>query len=108
MPDIASIGHGSTGPISRPGAASDAFASRNGLAHPAPARPGDDRPAESADRVELSDHARYMDRLRELPGARIDRVSQVRAAIIEGTYDSQEKFNIAVDRLLQDLDLPTE
>jgi hypothetical protein len=104
MPDIASIGHGSVGPLNRPGTTPDMLHHRNGLA---PARPGSDA-ASSRDRVELSDHARYLGRLRELPGVRIGRVAEARSAIIEGTYETEHKLNIAVDRLLEDLDLTTD
>lgn len=56
------------------------------------------------DRVELSSDARHLDRLRRLTGVRQDRVSEVRQSIADGTYESEEKLQIAVERLLEELD----
>lgn len=57
------------------------------------------------DRVELSDHARFMDSLRRMPPVRMDRVEAARAAILDGTYEQPEVLDIAVTRLLEDLGL---
>ena len=54
------------------------------------------------DRVELSNFARYLDRLRQLPEARIDRVTQVRQAIAEGSYETPDKIEAVLDRLAED------
>ncbi len=55
------------------------------------------------DRVELSDHARLLDRLRQMPDVRSELVSAVRQAIADGTYDTPEKLDPAVAQLLGDL-----
>ena len=66
--------------------------------------PGDQRVAETRpDRVELSEHARLLDRLRQMPDVRSELVSTVRQAITDGTYDTPEKLDPAVARLLDDL-----
>jgi hypothetical protein len=55
------------------------------------------------DRVEVSEHARYLNRLRELPAARFDHVSRIRLEIEHGTYDTERKIEIALQRLVDDL-----
>ncbi len=55
------------------------------------------------DRVEISDLARMMGKIGQLPDIRHDKVAQVRAQIDAGTYDSPQKLDIAVDRLISDL-----
>lgn len=95
MTDISSIGHGPVSPAgglhrSASPASSDPSVART-------ARPG----AEGADRVELSDHARLMNRLRELPDIRSDRVKEIRRQIVAGTYETDDKLNIAISRLIE-------
>ena len=95
MPEIPSIGHGAVGPINRavsPGVSSASSAVRaqsNGV--------------RSEDRVELSDHARLLERLRSLPEVRQDLINRVRDEIAGGTYESPEKLDEALQRLLDDL-----
>lgn len=89
MPDISSIGHGSVGPINRP-TAPDASQRRAESA---------DTIARRNDRVELSDHARLLDRLRDLPNVRQDLVQQIRDAIAQGQYETPEKINQALESL---------
>ncbi|MCC6284110.1 MAG: flagellar biosynthesis anti-sigma factor FlgM [Phycisphaerales bacterium] len=55
------------------------------------------------DRVELSDKARYMQRLREVPPMRQELVDRVREEIAQGNYDTPEKFAQALDALLDDV-----
>lgn len=95
MTDISSIGNGSIGPAggfhrATSSASLDPSASR-------PARPGLD----AGDRVELSDHARFMNRLREMPEVRSDRVEQIRQQIADGTYEADYKLEIAISRLIE-------
>ncbi len=98
MPDIASIGHGQVGPIDRTSSASGVRRDVVDIGGAVPAPP--ERPG---DRVELSDHARYLDHLRRLPDVRHDRVREIRAAIRNGDYETDEKFDVAVNRLFEDL-----
>jgi hypothetical protein len=70
-----------------------------------PARPGDrisDRPS---DRVELSDRARYLAKLQQVPAVRQGLIDQVRARIEAGTYDTPERFDAALTGLIEDADL---
>ena len=95
MPDISSIGNGSIDPLSRPGAVtayhrngtSDSSATLNRL----------------SDRVELSDHARFLGQIGQLPDGRVDLVQQVRHAISSGEYESDDKLKIAISRLIDDI-----
>jgi len=56
------------------------------------------------DRVELSEHARLLDRLRSMPEYRADKVAEARTAIETGAYESPARLQAAIDRLLRDLD----
>jgi negative regulator of flagellin synthesis FlgM len=98
MTEISPLGPGSVGPISR-------VSGLNGLPHgPAEGSTGaagsEPRPD---DTVELSDRARLLDRLRQLPSVRLDRVEAVRRAIAEGRYETPEKLDRAIDGLLEEM-----
>jgi len=67
--------------------------------------PGRDQGAPREDRIELSDHARLLDRLRQLPEVRQDHIDRVRDAIARGGYDSDARVNSAIDRLIEQEDL---
>jgi len=95
MPDISSIGHGSLEPLSRSAATT---IHRNGQVVEAKAAPRE------PDRVELSEHARYLDKMRQLPEGRLELVNQVKDAIEAGAYETEDKLNLAIARLLNDID----
>ncbi len=95
MPDISSVGHGSLDPLSRLGTV-NTYAS-NGLAREIAGTPRE------SDRVELSEHARFLDALQKLPEGRLDQVESVRQSIADGTYDTDDKLNLAITRLIDDL-----
>ena len=59
--------------------------------------------AEHGDRVELSERAQMMERLRRSSGVRQDVVDRVRAEIDQGSYETPERLEVAIDRLLDDL-----
>jgi negative regulator of flagellin synthesis FlgM len=54
------------------------------------------------DRVEVSELATYMSKLKQLP-VRQDLIDSVRARIADGTYDTPERLEAAIDELIQDL-----
>ncbi|CAG0964186.1 hypothetical protein PHYC_00892 [Phycisphaerales bacterium] len=54
------------------------------------------------DRVELSDVATYLSKIRELP-IRQDLVNRVRDEIARGVYDTPEKLDAALEDLLGDV-----
>ena len=62
-------------------------------------------PPRPADKVELSAHARFLAKMREMPLIREDLVSRIRDEIASGQYDTLERLNRALDHV-DDLDLP--
>lgn len=104
MPDIGNIsssigpssGYGTVGPLSR-----SATDSTTKVRHASPTETS--QRTENRDRVELSEHARWLDTLRSLPPIRAEKVAEIKAAIADGTYESDEKLNTAIDRLLEDI-----
>lgn len=88
----------------------------NGPSHvhgPQPLRaPHRIQPAESApsvdhlygaDQVEISREAELLGQVHHLPEIRADRVEQIRAELAEGIYETDEKLEVAVGRLLDEL-----
>ncbi len=55
------------------------------------------------DEVEISDAARLVDQVRQVPEIRQQRVDAIRAKIAEGTYETQDKLDVAVERLLDEI-----
>ena len=56
-----------------------------------------------SDVMEISLVAQLVAKLHEMPSASADLVARVKAEISAGTYETQEKMDVAVDRLLKDL-----
>lgn len=56
-----------------------------------------------ADRVELSGMSEMLKSLKAGKDFRADKVADVKSQLEAGTYESDEKLNIAADRLLDDL-----
>jgi len=57
------------------------------------------------DRVEVSDVARYLSKLKEVPAVRTELVQEVRAQIEAGTFETPERLEGAAEQLLEDLGL---
>ncbi|MEO0476754.1 MAG: flagellar biosynthesis anti-sigma factor FlgM [Planctomycetota bacterium] len=57
----------------------------------------------SGDRVELSEQALYLNKLRQLPEVREGLVNSVKSQIEAGNYDTDERFDTAINALLDDL-----
>ena len=58
-----------------------------------------------ADQLDISREADMISRVREVPDIRADRVAEIRAAIEAGTYETPEKLDIAVGRLLDEISI---
>ena len=83
-----------------------------GVGGPQPVQPN--RPAAKAyeasaaaksapvDQAEISDKARFLDKISRAPEIRTEKVEAARRAIAEGVYDSEEKVRAAVERLLDE------
>jgi negative regulator of flagellin synthesis FlgM len=56
-----------------------------------------------ADEVDISEAARHMEQVRQLPDIREDRVEAVRRQIAAGTYETSDKLSAAIDRLLDEI-----
>ena len=61
--------------------------------------------ARNSDRVELSAQARMLSKLKQLPEVREGLVNSVKAQIEAGNYDTEERFDTAVNALLDDLEV---
>ena len=55
------------------------------------------------DELEISDAGRMVDRVREMPEIRQERVDQIRDQIAAGTYETDEKLEIALGRLMDEI-----
>ncbi|MHB8903318.1 MAG: flagellar biosynthesis anti-sigma factor FlgM [Thermoguttaceae bacterium] len=55
------------------------------------------------DELQLSDAAQLVDKVRDLPDIRQDRVDQIKAQIANGSYETEEKLNVALGRLLDEM-----
>jgi negative regulator of flagellin synthesis FlgM len=56
-----------------------------------------------ADEVDISDAARSLDQVHQMPDIRQDRVESVRLQIAEGTYETPARLNAAIERLLDEI-----
>lgn len=56
-----------------------------------------------ADEVQISDAARLAEQAGGAADIRYDRVAEIRAQIAAGTYETPEKLEIAVSRLLDEI-----
>ena len=68
-----------------------------------PAPPESTGGAGGADQLDISYEADQVSRLREVPDIRHNRVAEIRAQIEAGTYETSEKLDIALDRILDEL-----
>jgi len=55
------------------------------------------------DELDISQEADLVSRVRDLPDVRADRVAQIRAEIAAGVYETDEKLDIALGRLLDEM-----
>jgi flagellar biosynthesis anti-sigma factor FlgM len=57
----------------------------------------------TSDQLDISEAAQLAAKLADIPDIRQDRVASIRAAIENGTYETADKLNTAVDRLLDEI-----
>ena len=65
---------------------------------PAPAQTG-----ALQDELSISEAGQLIDKVGQLPEIRQDRVNQIRAQIADGTYETADKLEIALGRLLDEI-----
>ncbi|MFA6135305.1 MAG: flagellar biosynthesis anti-sigma factor FlgM [Phycisphaerae bacterium] len=73
---------------------------------PAGAIPANATPVELAgisDVVEISDAAKLIEKVHQIPDVRVDLVERVKAEIAAGTYETPERIEIALNNLMDDL-----
>jgi len=85
-------------PIHRPAAAV-----LNGTTKQRPHEQAAESPTRKNDRVELSDHAKYLGQLQSLPPVREGLVEQVKSQIEDGTYETPDRFETAISNFIADL-----
>ena len=87
-------------PVARTGPTSATSGPRpTAAAQPAEA-PG---PTRGSDKAEISLVAQYLSKLQTLPAVRQDLVDQVRGQIAQGTYQTPQKVDAAIDNMAEDL-----
>jgi negative regulator of flagellin synthesis FlgM len=59
--------------------------------------------ARGMDQLDISPEADFLSRVRDISDIRVDRVTELRAAIESGTYETAGKLDLAVERLLDEL-----
>ncbi len=57
----------------------------------------------SSDRVEVSEVARWLGEMNRLPAIREDKVAAAKAAIANGSLDTDEKLAIAIGRMIDEV-----
>jgi negative regulator of flagellin synthesis FlgM len=55
------------------------------------------------DSLEISDAGRLAEQMSQIPDIRQDRVNAIRAQIASGTYETDAKLSVALDRLLDEI-----
>lgn len=77
------------------------------LTAPHTPRPSEPSAASSAgqiqDELSISDAGRLMEQAQQMPDIRWDRVNQLRAQIAEGTYETDDKMQVALGRMLNEI-----
>ena len=56
-----------------------------------------------ADQVDISHEAELLSRIHDVPDMRHERIAEIRAQIEAGVYETGDKMDIAVDRLLDEI-----
>lgn len=57
----------------------------------------------AGDRVEISDMARLTSAVARVPDVRAEKIRNLREAIARGDYETDEKYQVAVERFLEEI-----
>ena len=69
-----------------------------------PHRAAAPKPADTpVDQLDISTEANLVDQVHQLPDVRTDRVAQIRAEIASGAYETDDKIDLALERLLDEI-----
>ncbi len=76
-----------------------------GAPHSARMSPPVERTAETAihDELQISEAARLAEQTQGVPEVRQERIDAIRAQIASGTYETPEKLDVALERLLDEI-----
>ena len=61
------------------------------------------RSSQEPDQLDISDTGQAISKAREVDAVRQERITEIRAAIADDTYETSEKLDIAVERLLDEI-----
>jgi len=56
-----------------------------------------------SDQLDISPAGQLLDQMSQIPDIRQDRVSQIRASIAQGTYETDDKLSTALNHLLDEI-----
>lgn len=59
--------------------------------------------SQGADQLDISREADMVSRARDLPDMRAEKVARIKAQIANGTYETDEKLDLAMSRLLDEI-----
>lgn len=73
--------------------------------HRSPSAPAAERPTgiDTVDQLDISHEADFASQVKEIPDIRADRVAQIKAQIADGSYLSDDKLDLALERLLDEI-----
>jgi len=69
-----------------------------------PPKTSEAKPIQTDDQVEISTAGRMMDRLQESSEMRSERLAQIKTAIDAGKYDTPEKLEAALSKMLDEIE----
>jgi negative regulator of flagellin synthesis FlgM len=55
------------------------------------------------DAVEISEMGQLLESLNQVSDMRMDRINQIRSAIASGSYETEERLSVALNRLLDEI-----
>ena len=100
MSEISAIGNTVVGSV-KSTAPSSSVAPTNPVEVAAPA--ADTTAVTVGDRVEFSPEAQMLEKIQDLPAVRQDRIDAIKDAIASNTYLTEEKLNLAIDRMIDEV-----
>lgn len=73
--------------------------------HHAPQAPAVDSRVQfdTVDELDISHEADFASQVKDIPDIRADRVAQIKAQIADGTYLTDDKLDLALERLLDEI-----
>lgn len=58
---------------------------------------------DTVDQLDISHEADFVSQVKDIPDIRADRVASIKAQIADGTYLTDEKLDLALERLLDEM-----